>query len=109
LYKIFQQQDYQPELFSDGYISGYLLIRGDDYRFVVAEGQHRAACLASLGITRLRCRFSQKAVYPRTVKFQDFKNWPQVKNGAFSEIEALRVFERFFARNVGRDRMNLQD
>ena len=38
---------YHPGLFFDGHICGYLLIKGDDYRFVVTEGQHRIGCLAA--------------------------------------------------------------
>ena len=60
LCKIFKEQGYQPELFFDGYISGHFLIKGDDYRFIVTEGQHRVACLATLGYDTIRCRFSSE-------------------------------------------------
>ena len=65
LYKIFKEQGYQPELFFDGYISGHFLIKGDDYRFIVTEGQHRVACLAALGYDTIRCRFSSEPQYPK--------------------------------------------
>lgn len=107
LYTAFKQQGYQPELFSDGYISGYLLVNGEDYRFVVTEGQHRVACLATLGYESIRVRFSQKPEYPRIVRFEDAKKWPQVVNGAYSRTLALKVFERFFMEGVGRERMGL--
>ncbi|NLJ57131.1 MAG: hypothetical protein GX334_08840, partial [Firmicutes bacterium] len=102
LYNLLKQQGYHPELFSDGYISGYLLLKGSDYRFVVSEGQHRIACLAALGYEKIRCRFTQKPEYPRTVVFRDVKKWPQVANGVYSRNLALKVFERFFAEGVGR-------
>ena len=58
LYELFKKEGYQPELFSDGYISGYLLSKRGDYRFVISEGQHRVACLAALGYEKIRCRFT---------------------------------------------------
>ena len=107
LLPVLEEQGYQPEFFSDGYISGYLLIKGNDYRFVVTEGQHRIACLAALGYESIRVRFSQKPEYPRIVRFEDVKRWPQVINGAYSVNLAFKVFERFFMDGVGKERMGL--
>ncbi|NMB35507.1 MAG: hypothetical protein GX989_04355 [Firmicutes bacterium] len=106
-YNLLQEEGYQPELFSDGYISGYLLVRGDDYRFVVTEGQHRMSCLAALGYEKIRVRFSQKPLYPQVVLWRDAKKWPQVANRAYSRNLALKIFARFFAGGVGRERMPL--
>lgn len=105
LYEILKKESYHPELFFDGYISGYMLVKGDDYRFVVTEGQHRVACLAALGYEKIRCRFTQQPQYPRVVVWRDVKKWPQVANGAFGINLALKIFDRFFARGVGRERM----
>lgn len=105
LYGYFKKHGYYPEMFSDGYISGYLLTRGEDYRFVVVEGQHRMACLAVLGYEDIRCRFTQKPIYPRIVNLDDIKKWPQVENKVYSRNLAQRVFNRFFEDGVGRDRM----
>ena len=107
LYVILKEQGYHPELFADGYISGYLLVKGDDYRFVVTEGQHRMACLAALGYEKIRCRFSNQPQFPHVVLWEDVKKWPQVANGAYSVNLALKVFERFFMDGVGRERMGL--
>ena len=108
LYDLLEMQGYHPELFADGYITGYLLVKGDDYRFIVTEGQHRVACLVALGYERIKVRFSQKPEYPRVVVFEDVKKWPQVVNGAYSQNLALKVFERFFAEGVGKERMGLR-
>lgn len=107
LYKIFKKQGYHPEMFSDGYISGYLLIKGKDYRFVVTEGQHRVACLAALGYEKIRCRFTFQPQYPKIVYHQDIKKWPQVANGVYSRNMASRIFNRFFEEGVGRDRIGI--
>jgi len=108
LYKIFKEQGYQPELFFDGYISGHFLIKGDDYRFIVTEGQHRVACLAALGYDTIRCRFSSEPQYPKVVRWQDVKKWPQVANGVYSRNLALRIFERFFVGGIGKERMGME-
>ncbi len=107
LYKIFKEQGYQPELFFDGYISGHFLIKGDDYRFIVTEGQHRVACLAALGYETIRCRFSSEPQYPKVILWQDVKKWPQVANGVYSRNLALRIFERFFVGGIGKERMGI--
>lgn len=105
LYDAFKKQDYIPEAFADGYIGGYILIKGDDYRFVVTEGQHRIACLAALGYERIRCKFDQRPGYPRTVNYFNIKKWGQVENKVYSRNLAGKVLNRFFEEGVGRDRM----
>jgi|LSQX01.1.fsa_nt_gb tetratricopeptide (TPR) repeat protein len=107
LYTLIKENGYQPELFSDGYISGYLLIRGDDYRFVVSEGQHRIAAIAALGYEKIRCRFTVKEHYSRAVVWDDVKRWPQVANGVYSRNIAMKIFEQFFVIGVGREKMRL--
>lgn len=82
-----------------------MLAKGDNYRFVVCEGQHRVAALAALGYTRIRVRFTQKPRYPRVVLWDEVKKWPQVAGGAFSVNLARKIFARFFAPDVGRARM----
>lgn len=107
LLPVLENLGYRPQFFSDGYISGYLLIKGGDYRFVVTEGQHRMACLAVLGYEKIRCRFTMQPQYNHLVLFEDAKHWPQVANGVFSRNLALKMFERFFMKNVGRERLGL--
>ena len=108
LYNILKEQGYHPELFADGYISGYLLVKGDDYRFVVTEGQHRMAVLAALGYEKIRCRFSNQPQYPHVVLWEDVKKWPQVANGVYSRNLALKIFERFFMKGIGKERMGME-
>ena len=81
------------------------MIKGDDYRFVVTEGQHRIAVLAVLGYESIKCRFTQKFGYPQVVRYEEAKKWPQVENKAYSRTLAERVFNRFFEQGVGRDRI----
>ena len=107
LYRMIKKEGYHPELFFDGYISGYLMIRGEDYRFVVTEGQHRMACLAALGYEKIRCRFSLQPQYPRVVAWEEVNKWSQVANKTYGRGLAIKIFDRYFAGNVGLERMGL--
>lgn len=107
LYSYLKTHGYHPELFADGYISGYLLIKDKDYRFVVTEGQHRIACLAALNYEMIRCRFTQAPGYPRVVDLKDINKWGQVENKTYSKNLARKVFNRFFDEGVGMDRMEI--
>lgn len=108
LYTMFKRQGYHPELFSDGYISGYCLIKENDYRFIVTEGQHRIAVLAALGYKNIRCRLTHRPEYPQIVDIKDAKKWPQVENRAYSRNYATKIFNRFFEGGVGQDRLDVK-
>lgn len=105
LYSYLKHYGYHPEMFSDGYISGYLLVKDNDYRFIVTEGQHRIACLVALGYENILCRLTQRPEYPRIVDYKDVKTWAQVANGVYSRSLAEKVFNRFFEEGVGKDRI----
>lgn len=108
LYDNLKEHGYNPEMFSDGYISGYLMFKGDDYRFVVTEGQHRIGALVALGYDEILCKFTQKPQYNQIVNLDEIKKWGQVENKVYSKNLATRVFWRFFEEGVGRDRMNFK-
>lgn len=95
-YNLMQSQGYMPEIFPDGYIQGFFLKRGDDYRFVITEGQHRIAALAVLGHKVIRCHIAPEAYYPRSVDIDRVHRWPQVRSGLYSVALASRMFRRFF-------------
>lgn len=107
LYTMLKKHGYQPELHPDGYITGYLLARWSDYRFVITEGQHRMACLAALGYDEINCRFTENPRFLRKVSFDEIKKWPQVNNGVYSRNLARKVFNRFFEDGVGESRKRL--
>lgn len=88
---------YLPELFADGFISGYLLKNKHDYRFIVTEGQHRMAVLAALGYSKIRVRYNPAEEYPTVVELKHVKKWPQVRNNAYTKKEAELLFEHFFS------------
>lgn len=98
-YEVLREGGYTPDFFVDGYITGYLLIRKDDYRFIASEGQHRIAALAALGYDSFVCRFDLKPWTVQTVFYNQAGKWPQVKAGIFTPRVAKMCFEHFFRRD----------
>lgn len=93
-YMLLSQYGYQPEIFPDGYIQGYLLKDGSDYRFYVNEGQHRMAAVGLLGFKTIKARFNPD--FLPVVDLKNIKTWPQVRRGLYSEGAAERVFRYYF-------------
>jgi len=90
------EKGYQPELFPDGYINGYLLKKDDDYRLIVTEGQHRAAALSVLGYSEITAKVSSDSNHMKLVDYNNAEYWPGVKNGLFSREDAKILFDVFF-------------
>jgi hypothetical protein len=98
-YQVLKDAGYNPDFFVDGHITGYLLVRKDDYRFIASEGQHRIAALAALGYDSFVCRFDLKPWTNQTVFYNQAGKWPQVKAGIFSTKVAKMCFEHFFRKD----------
>lgn len=95
-YGAIEKYGYRPDFFVDGYITGYLLIGKDDYRFIVSEGQHRIAALAALGYQRFLGRLDMKPQTNQRVFHDKASGWPQVEAGIFTQRVAKMCFEHFF-------------
>ncbi len=93
-YMLLSQYGYLPEIFPDGYIQGYLLKDGSDYRFYVNEGQHRMAAVGLLGFKTIKARFNPD--FLPVVDLKKIKTWPQVRRGLYSEETAEKVFRYYF-------------
>ncbi len=85
---------YRPEIFPDGYIQGYLLKDGPDYRFLVTEGQHRMAATGLLGEKTIKVRFDLN--WLPIIDRAKLKKWPQVNSGLYSKEVAEKVFYYYF-------------
>lgn len=94
---LMERYGYRPQVFPDGYVQGYLLKDGTDYRFIVNEGQHRLAALALTGAHWVRVRFNPD--YPALVDRADLKDWPQVAGGLYSPDVAARYFDLYFSED----------
>ncbi|MDV2583344.1 hypothetical protein [Alkalibacillus haloalkaliphilus] len=101
VYESISTEGYQPEKYKDGYIRGFYLRRGDDYRFMITGGQHRLAALKELGYESIVVKIHVKD--KRVVDRKDVKNWKNVREGMYNEELALKVFDQFFDQN-GREK-----
>ncbi len=104
-FAMIQRMGYHPEIFPDGHIQGYFLKDGDDYRFMVTEGQHRMAAVGMLGYESIKCRHNAKFV--RVVDLKKLGQWPQVKSGLYSRELAERVFKYYFESDGRKKAENL--
>jgi len=99
VYANFSYLGYQPEIFPDGYISGYLLKKDNDYTFCVFEGQHRMAALAASGVQTIKVKFNLMEMLPRIVDIEEIEEWPLVANGIYPVDVAEKVFNHYFYDN----------
>ena len=82
-------------------ISGYKLLKDDDYRSVITAGAHRASVLKSLfsdeykylDVSYDNLRVKEKFF---DVRLSDINIWPGVKSGYISREEAEELFMSFF-------------
>ena len=78
-----------------GHIEGYFLRAGDQFRFFVLGGKHRAAALACLGYSRIPVKVRTGA--PRVVERGSEPEWPLVRQGGMDAALTTQVFDRYFA------------
>lgn len=83
---------YDPDRYGD--IQGIFLRNGDDYRFFVHGGKHRAAVLAALGHSQIPVAFKRE--WPRVIDIADIVSWPLVRQGRLSAGMARSIFESYF-------------
>lgn len=86
---------YQPSLFPRGRIRVTVLRSGQEQRYVVAHGQHRAAVLAALGYDRIDVGIHQTD--PPVVDEEEAPLWPHVRSGFLSADRAAAMLRRYFA------------
>jgi len=93
-YRMIGKRGYLPEIFPDGYILGYILKDGDDYRLLICEGQHRAAVMGLLGYETCKVKFSPDQLPVVDIKHID--KWAQVKSGLYTKELAEKAFRYYF-------------
>ncbi len=94
---IINQQGYLPEIYPGGYLMGYFLKRGSDYRFIITEGQKRFAAAVQQDQPRLKCKLDP--AYQQVVTLKAVSDWPGVKNGHYSADQASALFNHIFDEN----------
>lgn len=83
-------------------IKGYFLINGNDYRFIVLQGWHRLAVLKAFNkINPNKFKYIPVSfdVFRSEFKFvmkENIQNWPAVKKGEISMVDATEIFNNYF-------------
>jgi len=75
-------------------VTGHFQTRGDDYRFILGHGNHRAAALSVLGYPQIGVRLREP--HPPVVAMSDLARWTTRRGGLLDMAEAEEVFARFF-------------
>lgn len=94
-YKSIKKHGYKPKDY--GHIKGHFLKYNNQYRFLITNGIHRTAVLCALGYNPIPVTF--EIDFPRVIDFNDVNNFPQVRNGTFSEDLACQIFLSYFNDN----------
>ena len=91
-YESIRSHGYQPDRHGD--ITGFLLRRGQEFRFLVRGGKHRTAALVHLGHPLVPVQF--KPHWPRIIDRADVAHWPLVREGRMDEALAQDIFDCHF-------------
>jgi len=75
-------------------IKGHFLISGDDWRFLVTGGKHRAAALAFLNWEVIPISFD--LMLPSSINVNEINCWPQISKKKISKNDGLRIFKKYF-------------
>lgn len=86
------EDGYNPDRFGD--IHGTFLRMGDEYRFFVRRGNHRAAVLAAQGWDHIPVTLTED--WPRVIDAGDAANWPLVRQRRIGVEAARAIFASYF-------------
>tara|TARA_Y100000816_G_C26076308_1_gene566624 strand:+ start:64 stop:870 length:807 start_codon:yes stop_codon:yes gene_type:complete len=94
--------EYHPS--NDDIIEGYILLKNDDYRFLITGGHHRIAVLTAMHMMDIRknkydeilVKYEQNRTRVKIVRESDVENWSGVKSGWLSKDDALEMFNSYF-------------
>jgi hypothetical protein len=105
-YDSIRTRGYDPEAFPDGRVTGYFLVRGENHRFVVLQGNHRLAAMRHVGIERVAA--SWHPGHPPVIHEHDLDRWTTDRGGVLPPAVAHRLFDKLFtergdtkAKNLG--------
>lgn len=82
---------YRPERY--GYIHGQFLVSEDDWVWVNIGGKHRFSTLAALGFKDIPVALNSRSS-ALFIRRSEADHWPNVKNGLFTKLDALDIFDR---------------
>ena len=82
-------------------ITGYLLVRGEDYRVVAHQGHHRLACLAVLGYDSVPVYLTSRTA--PVVAEDELPRWSEGRHPRYTPESARLLFGRLFD-STGREK-----
>lgn len=88
---------YKPD--NKDIVEGYILLKNNDYRFLITSGHHRVAVLTALyKDSNYLCtvKYEKKRTNIKIVNRNDSINWPGVKSNYIPQEDALSLFDSFF-------------
>lgn len=94
IYRSMRDTGFRPADFDDGFLTGYFLVDGDDYRLVVGRGNHRMAALTALDVDQVPVLL--RTTHPPVVARDQLRRWTIDGGGLFSAEEATALFDCFF-------------
>lgn len=87
-----RESGYRPDL--HGHISGQFLARGNELRFFVSGGKHRAAVLVALGHSMVEVE--TRGGRPPVIRREESSLWPPVARRRISQQLAESILDRYF-------------
>jgi hypothetical protein len=90
-----RRDGYRPFEHEDGLVKGVLLIRGDEYRFLIWNGQHRVPALAHIGTRRVAVRLGTPDI-PMIVHDAELDSWRSYVAGALPPSLMTALFREQF-------------
>tara|TARA_B100001059_G_scaffold109603_1_gene109672 strand:- start:7726 stop:8496 length:771 start_codon:yes stop_codon:yes gene_type:complete len=87
---------------NDDIIEGYILLKDDDYRFLITGGHHRVAVLTAMYMNDnskfndILVKYEKYRTNIKIVKEKEVENWPGVKSGYLNTEDALEIFNKYF-------------
>lgn len=89
-YATISAHGYQP--YSNSFAEAFELKNEGESVFIITDGNHRISALAALGYQEVKIKLSRRA----QVNGKNYKEWPQVRLGTYSEQDALDIFNVYF-------------
>jgi len=83
--------------YKDQHLVGKCLIRDGELRTLIADGQHRASSLVTLGYEKLPVIFfAQNERGPDIIRREESKYWPLVQESIFTKTQAESIYDIIF-------------
>src|SRR5699024_3862206 len=76
-------------------IKASVLIKGNDYKYIIKDGTHRLAVLSALDYKSAPIRVLPTSI-PAFIYRREVDFWPKVQDGLYTREQALKVFDNIF-------------